>query len=101
GVNAVSQWVTIRYDGANWNVTGSSTPSTLCSIPVSNNADCGSPVQFHLAIGGAAAVAGDKADFALIAASSDTNVQKQLQFGKSGLTGSRSKLEIDNTGGFH
>ena len=30
--NAVSQLITITFDGSNWVVTGSSTPGTLCTI---------------------------------------------------------------------
>ena len=49
---AVSQMISIQYNGSNWIVTGSSTPGTLCTIPVNSNADCGAGnAQFHLTIG--------------------------------------------------
>src|SRR6202023_3025923 len=51
---------------------------------------------------------GDKADFALIAASSDTLTTKKLQFGKAATASStwnantgRSKIEISTGAGFH
>jgi len=98
--NAVSQLITITFDGANWNVTGSSTSGTLCSIGGGSNADCGSPVQFHLAVP-AGTTAGDIANFGLIAASNDLGAPKKLLFGSSNLTNGRSKIEIAPGAGFH
>ena len=100
---AVSQLISIQYDGANWIVTGSSTPGTLCTIPVNSNADCGgSNAQFHLTIGNTTPATGDRADFALIAASNDAGLQKRLLFGPSAtaFNNGKSRFVIDSTGGF-
>ena len=52
--NAVSQLISITYNGSNWIVTGSSTTGTLCTIAAGGNtgspASCGSPVQFTLTV---------------------------------------------------
>ena len=104
---AVSQLITITYNGTNWNVVGS-TSGALCTIPGSvltgecpNNASH----QFHLTITpGASPQVGDTLNFALIAASNDAGVQKQLQFGAipgSGVNNNRSKIEIASGAGFH
>ena len=93
--NAVNQLITMTYSGGNWVVTGSSTTGALCTIAGGSNADCGSPVQFHLAVP-AGLADGDIANFALFAASKDQNVQKKLQFGPSAssLNNGRSKMTI-------
>jgi hypothetical protein len=100
--NVLSQLITITYNGSNWIVTGSSTTGTLCTIAGGSNADCGSPVQFHLAVP-AGNANGDTANFGLIAASKDAGVQKQLFFGgaASGFNNGRSKLTIAPGSGLH
>src|SRR4029077_9186034 len=70
---AVSQLITITYSSssANWQVTGSSTPGTLCTIAgaAGGTTDCpSSNPQFNLTVTGASPADGDMLDFALIAA---------------------------------
>src|SRR5262249_20657035 len=86
GINnayAISQAITITYNGTGWDVTGSSTPGTLCTISGdSGTSDC--PVvnpQFQLTVNGDTPVTGDIFVFGLIAASTDTYHQKKLLFG--------------------
>ena len=100
---AVNQLITITWDGSAWQVVGSSTGNmgsytgTGVSRPFPS-----SNTQFLLTINYTTPAIGDFADFALLAASQDQFVQKQLLFGKtgSGLNRGRSKLAIDATGGF-
>ena len=99
---AVSQLITILYTGSQWQVTGSTTSGILCTFAATGagptNCPSASP-QFALTLNVAdvTPVAGDKADFALIAASSDAYKQKSLQFAAttgSNFNHNRSKIEI-------
>src|SRR5258708_27345385 len=101
---AVSQLVTLTAtDASHWQVSGSSTSGT---VTIANNATASWPSsnpQINITIGNAAAVAGDKADLALLAASNDAGQPKQLLFGPAATSASswnnntgRSKIEIAN-----
>ena len=73
--SAISQIITMTYSasGADWVVTGSSTPGTLCTLTQGQtNVNCG---QFTLSVSNTSPNDGDMLDFALIAASNDANVQ--------------------------
>src|ERR1019366_7412867 len=76
---------------------------TLCTLSGSGDTEnCpSSNPQFNLTVP-AGSVAGDTANFGLLAASADLNTQKKLQFGPSasGFNNGHSKIEIDSTGGF-
>jgi len=99
-----------NYNGSTWDITGSSTGVILSGVSASAPTDCpsGAGKQFNITITNGGSVAkGDVVNFALIAASQDSNQQKKLQFGQSATSGStwnnntgRSKIEIDPTGGF-
>lgn len=96
---AVSQLVTVQFDAADsqWHVSGL-TDGELGTLPAGGGtADfpSGSP-QFRLTLSATGEKNGDRADFALIAASPDAGFRKRLLFGDSasGFRGGRSKLTI-------
>ena len=95
---AVSQLVTMVYNGPNWTVTGSST-GFICNASGAGYS-CGSPVQFTVTMPAGNAT-GDTACFGLIAGSQDQNTQKVLYPGAlSGFNNGRSKIEILTGAGF-
>ena len=68
------------FNGAgNWDVTGSSSGAMGSVTAAGGCQDVGS--QFQIDIAESSPVQGDRLDFALLAASQDQNVQKQLLFG--------------------
>ena len=89
-----------------WSVAGSSSGVLNASFSCSAGGHCGftsTPVNFTLNPA-ATVTAGDSLNFATLAASSDLNQQKKLQFAAitgSGFNNGRSKIEIGNTSGFH
>ncbi|MFH1724222.1 MAG: NosD domain-containing protein, partial [Elusimicrobiota bacterium] len=96
---ALSQIITIEHRDGQWHVDGSSSGADMASFTGSqaNLAVPASDTQFILDFtDGGSAVEGDRVDFALIAASQDQNVQKQLLFGPAadGFHDGRSKLAV-------
>ena len=103
--NAVSQLVTATYNGATWDIAGSST-GVLCSGVGTSATDCpsGANKQFNITLTkGGSVTTGDVVNFALIAVSSDTNVQKELLFGPAAGTYNNGspKIEIAPNAGLH
>src|SRR5207249_3143953 len=93
------------WDGSAWQVVGSSTGSmgSYSGSGVSRPFPSSGNTQFMLTITYGSPTIGDKADFALLAASQDSTVQKQLLFVKmtgSALNNTRSKLTIASGAGF-
>src|SRR5262249_26125188 len=103
--NAVSQLVTATYNGSTWDITGSASGIICAGVSAGVTTNCpASNSQFSITItNGGSAASGDLLNFGLIAASKDSNVQKQLRFGQaaSGFNSGRSKVEIASGGGFH
>ena len=107
-INAVSQLILITYHASDtkWHVTGSSTPGDMCTISggAGGTTDCPtSSPQFNLTVNGSSPNDGDFLDFALISASKDSGLQKQLLFGASSSTfnNGRSKMTVAPNAGFH
>ena len=103
--NVVSQLVTVTYDGSSYQVVGSSAGNMgSFTTSITNKAfpTTGSE-QFALSATVSSPQPGDSANFATIAASGDTFVQKNLQFAalSSGFNNNRSKIEIAAGAGFH
>src|SRR5262249_19243132 len=82
--NALTQLITITYltSDSKWHVTGSSSPGDICTISGASGGttDCpnNSSKQFNLTVNGSSPQDGDFLNFALIAASGDSNYQKKL-----------------------
>ena len=81
---AASQLVTMTWDGSVWQVVGSSTGNmgTYSGTGVSRPFPAAN-TQFMLTINYTTPSIGDSGDFGLIAASQDSEVRKQLLFGKN------------------
>ena len=101
--NAVSQLITVVWNGSAWQVTGSSTGSMGTFASLSNTPVPASTTQFNLTVTASSPQPADEADFVLLAASNDSNRQKKLYaatpFGTTSTNG-HSKIEISSTGGF-
>ena len=103
--SALSQLITLTYNGSDWTVTGSSGgamghgPASALRI----FRTCGRVRAAVTFTQGGSPQIGDFIDFALIAAANDANNPKKLLFGPAdpSLNNGRSKLTIDPTGGFH
>ncbi len=106
---AVTQLITMTWDGSAWQVVGSSSGNmgAYNTSDVSKPFPSSGPTQFMLKITYTTPASGDSADFVLMAASQDTEFQKQLRFGKAasasstwnGNTG-RSRLRVAPGAGF-
>ena len=97
--NAVSQLVTLIYNGSTWDVNGSSTGVICTGLSAGSAHDCpnSGSKQFNITITNGSPVSGDILNFGLVAASSDAYKQKTLQFAAttgSGFNHDRSKIEI-------
>ncbi|MFC1522486.1 fibronectin type III domain-containing protein [Elusimicrobiota bacterium] len=102
--NALSQLVTVKYNSSDnlWHVTGSSSGAMGTLAAGGGTADFpGASAQFNLTLTAASDQDGDRADFILLAASNDANIQKKLLFGPSvtSFNQGRSKITIDTDAG--
>jgi hypothetical protein len=102
--NTRSELVTVTYIGSNtWSVVGTRS-GVVGTVTCGASSTCSfsdTKFQFTLRTGATITVS-DRLEFATIAATADSNYSKQLLFGRSAntLNGGRSKLVIDQTGGF-
>ncbi len=102
-LTATTQWITIVYTGAVWNVSGSisgfmrSFMGTQSGLPIPS-----ANPQFYLSFTPGTPQANDRVEFLLVGASSDPGIGKKMTFGPvaPSLNNGRSKITIDPTGSF-
>src|SRR5205807_1362371 len=104
--NTLSELITVtNTGGTSWQVTGSSSGALGAPLTCAASSSCAfsnAKVNFTLNTGGTIN-AGDKLDFATLAASNDATAQKKLLFANTGtaLNNGRSKITIAAGAGFH